>query len=315
MKIKNINIENKTVLAPMAGVNCTSFRFLCRKYNVGLLFTQMYEVETIIEKHHDGSLTEFLNIKEEESPIALQLIGSVKDDWKTAVEIAEKYVDIIDINFGCPEDEFLEKKAGSYLMKSREHIAKIAKTCVSATKKPVTAKIRSGWNNNINALEVAKILEKEGISAISVHPRTAEEHYGGKADINIIKEIKDNVSIPVIGNGDITLPGHAKSMIERTGCDAVMIGRAAMRNPEIFEYTNFLLDNGKSKGEFSKDTKNPKKLIKGFIDFYIRYENRESLNEIKDHCIWLLHQTKGAPAAKKLIRKAKTIKEIRTIIK
>jgi tRNA-dihydrouridine synthase B len=180
MKIGNLEINGKVFLAPMAGVNCTSFRIMCRKHGACFLFTQMYDTAMIIEKEKDGSLDAFLNIKDEERPIALQLIGNAKANWKKAVNIAKSYADIIDINIGCAEREYLDKKAGSYLMDYPKEVYKIVKACVSSTDKPVTAKIRSGYSR-INAIEISKELEKAGAAAITVHPRTAKEHYAGKA--------------------------------------------------------------------------------------------------------------------------------------
>lgn len=314
MKIKDVEIKNRTALAPMAGVNCTAFRLLCRKLGAGLIFTQMYDVHIIIQKYKDGTLSDFLNIQEE-SPLALQLIGNASDNWEEAVKIVEKYADIIDINFGCGEPEYIEKKAGCYLMKEPEQIRAIIKRCVSATNKPITAKIRSGWDSeSINAVKVAKIIEEAGASAISIHPRTKEQKYADKADWGVIKRVKEAVSIPVIGSGDISLPGHAKAMVEQTKCDGVMLGRAAMRNPEMFEYINYILEHGRNKKEITDDTKNAKKLIKEFIFFYKKFEKRSSLNEVKNHCIWLLHKTKGAPQIKAEVKKANSIDEIKEII-
>jgi len=314
MKIKDVEIKNRTVLAPMAGVNCTAFRLLCRKLGAGLIFTQMYDVGVIIKKHKDGTLSDFLNIKDE-SPIALQLIGNVNDKWEEAVKIAENYADIIDINLGCGEEEYIEKKAGSYLMKEPEQIKEIIERCVSAATKPITAKIRSGWDSeSINAVKIAKIIEKAGASAISINPRTKEQKYADKADWSVIKRVKSAVSIPVIGSGDVSIPGHAKAMTEQTKCDAVMLGRAAMRNPEMFDYINYILEHGRNKKEITDDTKNARKLIKEFIFFYKKFENRHSLNEVKNHCIWLLHKTKGAPQIKEEVKRAKSIDEIKEII-
>jgi tRNA-dihydrouridine synthase B len=305
MQINNIEV-GKIFLAPMAGVNCTSFRVMCKKYGASLIYTQMYEVKTIIDKNNNNTIEEYLNIMKHESPIAIQLIGDSKDNWGKAVSIIEKYADIIDINLGCAEKEYIEKKYGSYLLQYPEDIKKIVKKCISSTTKPVTAKIRAGYDK-INVLEISKLLEKEGISAITVHPRTAVQKYGGKADWKLIKEVKQNVSIPVIGNGDITLPGHAKAMFEQTRCDAVMIGRAAMRDPEIFKKVKFILEHGKNMPEKEKDGL---ELIKKFIKLYLKHENRKSLNEVKDHCTWLASSTKNAPTTRSMIKNAKSINDL-----
>jgi tRNA-dihydrouridine synthase B len=300
MKIGNLLLENRTVLAPMAGVNCTSFRIMCKKHGAGLLFTQMYSVKRIVEK---GSA--LFDIRKEEFPVAIQLIGKLTDPWEDAVEIAERYADLIDINLGCIESDFLGEKSGCYLMQHPDQVAKIAKKVVAFTAKPVTAKIRSGWDNKfINAVEIAKVLEHEGISAITVHPRTRKQQYMGKADWNIIKQVKQSISIPVIGNGDITLPGHAKAMVEQTKCDAVMIGRAARDNPYIFDDINYLLETGKNRGEIIKSSRF---LIKEFIELYEKYEKNQSLNQFKDHCMWFVKGHPDAAAIKQRIKDANSI--------
>jgi tRNA-dihydrouridine synthase B len=309
MKIKEIDV-GKIVLAPMAGVNCTSFRIMCKKYGATLLFTQMYEVKTIIEKEAENKLTEFLNIHSSENPIAIQLIGSINDQWEKAVKILEKHCDIIDINMGCAEKEYLEKRSGSYLLQYPEQVEKIIKKCVSSTIKPITVKIRAGYDI-INAIEISKIIENAGACAITLHPRTTLQKYGGKADWSLIKSIKQQLTIPVIGNGDITLPGHAKAMFEQTRCDAIMIGRAAMRDPEIFKKIKYIIDYGKNMPEKEKDGI---KLIDKFIKLYLKYEKRKSLNEIKDHCTWFLSSTKNAPSNREKIKKVRNITEITEIL-
>ncbi len=313
MKIGNIDIKNNVVLAPMAGVNCTSFRLMCKKHGCGLVCSQMYEVQTIIEINDKGvnELNNFLNVRDKERPIAIQLVGSIKDNWTKAVKIIEKYADIIDLNFGCPKRKQTDKMQGAYLSTHIHQIEKIAKIVVDNATIPVTAKIRSGWDNKrINAVEVAQALKKIGISAITIHPRTKKQKYTGKADWEIIKDVKNAINIPVIGNGDISLPGHAKSMIERTGCDAVMIGREAMKNPLIFEKINTLLKTGKN--PFVKH--NHISLVNEFIDLYEKYETDQKINEVRDHCGWLLSGYKKAKFLSDKIRNAETIDEIKKII-
>lgn len=290
----------------MAGVNCTAFRLLCKQYGAELIYTQMYPVNVIIEKSNE--LDEYLNILKEEKPIGIQLIGNVKDPWSKAIKLVEKDADTIDINFHCTEDYILENKAGAYLLQHLDQIEKIVKICKKATKKPITAKIRSGWDSN-NAVNIAKVLEKSGVDTIIIHPRTAKQKYGGKADWNIIKQVKQVVKIPVIGNGDITMPGHAKAMIEQTKCDAVMIGREARRNSKIFEEVNYLLKHGKNMESVPKD---PKQLIREFIALYRKHEKRESLNEIKDHCRWFMSGC--SISLRERIRDAKDVDQILSLI-
>ena len=328
-KIGNIIISSNTVLAPMAGVNCTAFRIQCKKYGCGLVYTQMYKIHVLLEKFKEDmtgkKLKEFLNIKDIEHPIAIQLAGNIKDDWKLCIEILnsdpiKNLIDIIDINCGCPEPDIYSTEAGGYLMKETKNLQKIIQICVTNSKIPITAKIRSGWNNDsINALETCKMLIKEKINAITIHPRTVLQKYGGKADWTIIKEIKsycnnNNITIPIIGNGDVSIPGHAKAMIEQTKCDAVMLGRISMKDPEMFERINYILKYGKNKEKYTKDSKNPLKLISEFIELYENNEHRQSINEIKDHIIWLLTETKEKKYLKEIM-KLNSIKEIKNKIK
>lgn len=328
-KIGNITIPNKTVLAPMAGINCTAFRLQCKNYGCGLIFTQMYKVSTIIEKYNEDSsgknLLKFLNIiYEKESPVAIQLVGNTEDNWEEVIEILNKdvlikVIDIIDINFGCPEKDIHKIKAGGYLASFPDDIRQIIRVCKRLSNKPITAKIRSGWdNNNINALEICKILINEKIDGITIHPRTVKQKYSGKSDWTIIKEVKNycienSIKIPIIGNGDILLPGNAKAIIEQTKCDAVMLGRVAMKNPEIFEYVNYILEHGKNKEKFNKDTKQPIKLIKEFIELYENFENRNSLNEVKNHISWYLTETKEKKILKK-INDCESIQDIKVVL-
>lgn len=243
-KIGNITIKNNIVMAPMAGFSNTSYRSIIKAMGAGLIFAEMVSDKAIL--YNSKKTIDMLKMKEEERPIAQQIFGS---DKKSFVEAAKKVIklmnpDIIDINMGCPVPKVaLKSQAGSALLKDPDKIYEIVKSVVKAVDVPVTVKIRSGWDDNhINAVEVAKIVESAGASAITIHPRTRAQGYSGKANWDIIKKVKEEISIPVIGNGDVTSCYLAKKMLDETGCDAVMIGRGCLGNPwlikECVEYLN-----------------------------------------------------------------------------
>ena len=245
-KIGNIELENNVVLAPMAGICNSAFRRIIKEMGCGLLYAEMVSDKALV---YDNERTvEMLYMTEEERPIAQQIFGSDKDSFVKAAKIIEEKMrpDIIDINMGCPVPKVaLRAQAGSALLKSPDKVYEIVKAVREAVNVPITVKIRSGWDNNsINAVEIAKVCEKAGASAITVHPRTRSQGYLGKANWNIIKEVKENVSIPVIGNGDIVTPEDAKKMIDLTGCDAVMIGRGCLGNPYLIKETVHYLKTG-----------------------------------------------------------------------
>ncbi len=254
-KIGNVEIKNRIVFAPMAGISNESFRSIIKSMGAGLIYSEMVSNMGII--YNSKNTINMLKINDEEKPISIQIFGSDVDSFVKA----SKYVcenakpDIIDINMGCPVPKVaLRSQAGSGLLKDPQKIYEIVNAVVNSVNVPVTVKIRAGWNNNtINCVEVAKLIEKAGASAIAIHPRTREQGYSGKADWNLIKAVKESVNIPVIGNGDITTIYDAKRMLEETGCDAIMIGRATIGNPwfirECVEYVenNNIIDEPTNK--------------------------------------------------------------------
>ena len=270
-KIGNVEIDNQVVLAPMSRECNSSFRRIAKLMGCGLVETEMISATAI--KYNNHRTQEMLYMTDYERPISVQLFGSDCESFR----IASRYVydkvkpDIIDINMGCPVRKVaIASKAGSALMKNPDTAYDIIKTVVETVDIPVTVKIRSGWDeNNINAVEIAKVVEDAGASAITVHPRTRDQGYAGKSDWSIIKKIKDKLSIPVIGNGDIKSCYDAKRMIDETGCDAVMIGRATLGNPWLIRECIDYLDYGIEPREITLEEKIEmiKKHTELFLDF------------------------------------------------
>ena len=256
-KIGNVKIDNQVVLAPMAGITDSAFRRIAKSMGCGLLSTEMVSDKAIM--YENTRTKEMLYMTECERPISQQIFGAEVESFKIAAEYICKNMkpDIIDINVGCPVPKVAERsKAGSALLKNPQKIGDIVEAVVDTVDVPVTAKIRSGWDNScINALEVSGIIEDAGASAITVHPRTREQRYGEKADWSIIKDVKDSLSIPVIGNGDIFTCYDAKRMIDETHCDAIMLGRGAIGNPWLIRQCIDYLDEGIEPERVSLDEK------------------------------------------------------------
>ena len=314
-KIGNVEIKNRVVLAPMAGISNTSYRKIIKEMGCGLIFAEMVSDKAIM--FGSEKTIELLKMDETERPIVQQIFGSDIDSFVIAAKRVEEMMhpDIIDINMGCPVPKIaLRSQAGSALLKNPEKIGEIVRAVVDAVSVPVTVKIRSGWDNeHINCVEVAKIIERSGASAITLHARTRSQGYSGNADWSLIKLVKENVNIPVIGNGDVTTPELAKKMLDETGCDAVMIGRGVLGNPWLIKNTVDYLDKGKYSSLISFEEKI--NMLKKHLR-YLKSDKCEkvALLEIRSHAIWYLKGISGAAKIKNKICGAKSIDDIITIL-
>jgi len=244
LQIGNVTLENNLILAPMAGVTDLPFRLICKEQGAGLLCMEMVSAKAI---YYNNKNTEaLLEIHEEERPVSLQLFGSDPDIIsEMAKRIEERPFAILDINMGCPVPKVVNNHEGSALMKDPKLVEAIVSKTVKAIGKPVTVKIRKGFNDSmVNAVEIAKIAEASGAAAVAVHGRTREQYYAGTADWDIIRQVKEAVQIPVIGNGDVNSPERANELVEQTGCDGIMIGRAVRGNPWLFSQIREYMDHG-----------------------------------------------------------------------
>ena len=246
MKIGNIQLDNNIFLAPMAGITDLPFRLLCKEYGAGLVCTEMISSKALM--YGDEKTKQLLVSKKEEKPLMVQIFGSDVQAIGYAVKYLSKIADIIDINMGCPAPKVVKNGDGSKLLLDLDLVKQITEAAVKVSKVPITVKMRTGWDStSIVAVEAAKIIERAGASAITVHGRTRSQFYSGKADWDIIKEVKQAVKIPVIGNGDIKCAEDVEKMLEQTKVDGVMIGRATLGNPWIFREVNEYLKYGKVK--------------------------------------------------------------------
>ena len=296
LKIGNVTIDCPVVLAPMAGVTDLPFRLLCREMGVGLLSMEMVSAKAILYKNRNTE--SLMEIAPGENPIALQLFGSDTEILgEIAAQIQNRPFDILDFNMGCPVPKVVNNQEGSALMKQPELVREIASSLVKASEKPVTVKIRKGFDDaHVNAVEIAKILEDCGVAAVAVHGRTREQYYSGKADWEIIRKVKEAVSIPVIGNGDVDSPKAAVEMLEQTGCDGVMIGRAAQGNPWLFREIRHYLETGEELPRPSMDE--VKEMILRHARLQVEYKGPDvGMREMRKHVAWY---TAGFPHSAKL---------------
>ena len=314
-KIGNVEIKNQIVLAPMAGISNTSYRKIIKEMGAGLIYAEMVSDKAIM--FNNEKTLDLLKMSDEERPIAQQIFGSDLESFVIAAKKIEKemHPDIIDINMGCPVPKIaIKSQAGSALLKNPDKIYEIVSAVVNSVSVPVTVKIRSGWDNNsINAIEVAKKIEAAGASAITIHGRTRAQGYSGKADWNIIKQVKESVSIPVIGNGDVTSCYLAKKMIEETGVDAVMIGRGVLGNPWLIKECVEYLETGQEPTPISIDEKI--QMLKRHFEMLVQDKGEKlALLEIRTHALWYIKGLPGSASIKNEICKTKDKDEMFKIL-
>lgn len=306
-KIREIEIDNQVCLAPMAGISNSAFRRIAKEMGAGLVFAEMVSDKAIV--YDNAKTNNMLYLTDKERPIAQQIFGSDKESFALAAKIIYEKMrpDIIDINMGCPVPKVaLRAQAGASLLKTPEKIFEIVSSVVKSVPCPVTVKIRSGWDaNSINAVEVAKICENAGASAITIHPRTRSQGYTGHSDWDIIRQVKEAVSIPVIGNGDIKNPLDAKQMIEETKCDAVMIGRGLLGNPWLIKNTIAILDNKKIVNEVTSLERIEMAIHHLHYLSEIKSE-KQAVLEMRSHIAWYI---KGLPKANEIKEKVNKISE------
>ena len=309
--IREIFKENNLVLAPLAKVHNRAFRLLCRKHGAGLLYTDMIVIPQIINNF--SRLETFFENCEKDFPIAVQLIGNEKDDYKKTMDHLNSYKFFIDLNLGCPSHKFRNQQKGGFLLKKPKSIKEIAKRLIKYCDNPVSAKIRTGFDSsNVNALEVARILETEGIEFLAIHGRTVKQQYKPGIDYNTNRKIKENISIPVIGNGDIKDGPSTIKMLNETSCDALMIGRGCIGNPRVFIKVKQYLE---SETELITDLSTTKQIIIEFHDLLKKHENEKlKLNELNTIKYFALHALKGYPHSKKWRMDISKIKNLEKLL-
>ena len=299
LEIGNVVLDNNLILAPMAGVTDLPFRLIVEKFNPGLVCTEMVSSKALF--YGDNKTKQLLKTDGEKRPISMQIFGSDVESMAFAAKYVSEFADIIDINMGCPAPKVVKNGDGSKLLLDLNKAEEIIKAVVANSKVPVTLKFRKGWDDeHIVACEVAKIAEKNGISAITIHGRTRDHFYSGKADLDIIKKVKESVNIPVIGNGDIIDEESAKYMFEYTGVDGIAIGRGSMGNPWIFAQIQHYLKTGEKMPRITEQEKY--EILKEHIDLDIREKGEcVALNEMRKHIAWYTKNMKNSSEFRNLI--------------
>lgn len=310
MNIGNVELENNLILAPMAGVTDLGFRKICKEFGPGLVCTEMVSSKAIF--YNDSKTKLLMNTKGEKRPISMQIFGSDEETMGFASKYVSELADIVDINMGCPAPKVVKNGDGSKLLLDIKKAERVIKSVVKNSSKPVTLKLRKGWDlNNIVAVEFAQMAEKAGVSAITIHGRTRTEMYSGKADLDIIKKVKNSVKIPVIGNGDIVDEESALKMFEYTGVDGIMIGRGSFGNPWIFKRIKHFLETGEKLPEVSKEEK--LRIIKKHIKFELQEkEDITAIREMRKHISWY---TKNMPNSSEFRNEINKIEDKDELIK
>jgi tRNA-dihydrouridine synthase B len=306
-------LKGRAVLAPMAGITDSAFRVICRRYGAALVYSEMLSTEALSRRH--GKTLKMAGFREEERPVALQLFGKRPQAFAEAVTLLEPLApDCYDLNFGCPAPKIVKNGGGSALLKDPELVGQIARAAVQASPRPVLAKIRSGWEVGAeNAVEIAKILEASGIAAIAVHGRTKSQMFSGSADWAVIGRVKRAVKIPVMGNGDVKSGADAKRMIEETGCDLVMVGRAALGNPFLFTEINRALNSevGIQISEVAVSWPEKLAVIIQHIEMAVADKGQpRGLREMRKHLGWYIKGIPGAAALRQELMRAETREEV-----
>ncbi|MCC3866063.1 tRNA dihydrouridine synthase DusB [Terrisporobacter petrolearius] len=309
MKIGNVQLNNKVFLSPMAGVTDLPFRLICKEKGCGMLYTEMINAKALC--YDDENTKKMLKIEDEEHPIAVQIFGSEPEFMGKAAAIMNEYPnEILDINMGCPAPKVIKNGDGSALMRNPKLASEVLSSVVKNSKKPVTLKIRKGWDNDsVNAVEIAKIAEQCGISALAIHGRTREQFYSGKADWDIIEQIKQTINIPVIGNGDVFEVEDAVNMLEKTKCDAIMIGRGAQGNPWIFKRINHYMETGEILPEPTLEERITT-AIKHMNLAVAEHGEYVAVREMRKHIGWYLKGLKNSAKYRDQINKITDYKEV-----
>ena len=309
MKIGNVQLDNEVFLSPMAGVTDLPFRTICKEKGCGMLYTEMINAKALC--YDDENTKKMLNLEDDGHPVAVQIFGSDPEYMGKAAFIMNQYTnDILDINMGCPAPKVIKNGDGSALMRNPKLAAEVLTAVVKNSKKPVTLKIRKGWDDNsVNALEIAKIAEECGISALAIHGRTREQFYSGKADWDIIAEIKQSINIPVIGNGDVFDVQDAVNMLEKTKCDAIMIGRGSQGNPWIFNRINHYMKTGEVLPEPTLEEK-ISTAIKHMNLAVAEHGEYVAVREMRKHIGWYLKGLKNSAKYRDQINKITDYKEV-----